>query len=182
MSSFLNTENIWKRFMDGFIMEWEEWCVLKHLEFAGRWTEGELAWLKQSLVKAFTDMWSDTRHKSLSAEYPSFRWTLHGPEPRKPMDFVLNLQEERQHGKIITRVSGIRIPDKRLESQVREEWETLPLSKREKQVLGYVASGYTNKEIASALYISEHTADGHRTRIYKKLGVRSFKELVKRLG
>jgi DNA-binding CsgD family transcriptional regulator len=48
-----------------------------------------------------------------------------------------------------------------------------PLTKREIEVLRYISQGKTNKEIASKLFISEHTVRTHLNRIYKKLGVDS---------
>jgi len=46
-----------------------------------------------------------------------------------------------------------------------------PLSDREKEVLLLVARGRTNREIAEALVISEHTARNHVTHILDKLGL-----------
>jgi DNA-binding NarL/FixJ family response regulator len=46
-----------------------------------------------------------------------------------------------------------------------------PLSNREKEVLRLVADGLTNKEIAEALFISEHTARNHVAHILNKLGL-----------
>ena len=46
-----------------------------------------------------------------------------------------------------------------------------PLSGREKEVLRLVADGHTNKEIAEALFISEHTARNHVAHILSKLGL-----------
>ncbi len=46
-----------------------------------------------------------------------------------------------------------------------------PLSDREKEVLRLVADGLTNKEIAKALFISEHTARNHVAHILNKLGL-----------
>ena len=45
------------------------------------------------------------------------------------------------------------------------------LSGREVEVLGLVAKGESNREIASALWISEATVKSHLIRIYGKLGV-----------
>ncbi len=45
------------------------------------------------------------------------------------------------------------------------------ISKREREVIKYVAKGYTNREIAEALHISEQTVKCHLSRIYKKLGI-----------
>ena len=45
------------------------------------------------------------------------------------------------------------------------------LSTRELEVLGHVASGQTNREIAAALTISRHTVGRHLENIFTKLGV-----------
>jgi DNA-binding NarL/FixJ family response regulator len=47
------------------------------------------------------------------------------------------------------------------------------LSGREVEVLRLVASGKTNREIASTLVISEHTVARHVQNIYTKLGLSS---------
>ena len=43
------------------------------------------------------------------------------------------------------------------------------------------AAGRSNKEIARELFISERTVEANLTRAYRKLGVRSRTELVRRL-
>ncbi|OGN94042.1 MAG: hypothetical protein A2Z71_11445 [Chloroflexi bacterium RBG_13_50_21] len=48
-----------------------------------------------------------------------------------------------------------------------------PLSERELEVLGLIAEGLTNQEIALRLHISLSTVKGHTTNIYGKLGVKS---------
>jgi len=45
------------------------------------------------------------------------------------------------------------------------------LTDREREVLGLVARGYTNKQIAEALYMSEKTARNHVSHILEKLGL-----------
>ena len=50
------------------------------------------------------------------------------------------------------------------------------LSKREEEVLGLVAQGLTNREIAQTLFISEATAKVHVRHILEKLGVRTRTE------
>lgn len=47
-----------------------------------------------------------------------------------------------------------------------------PLSERELEILQHVATGASNREIASALYITEGTVKNHVTNILGKLGVR----------
>jgi two-component system NarL family response regulator len=52
------------------------------------------------------------------------------------------------------------------------------LSKRERQVLQYLANGRSNKEIAQILYISEHTAKAHVKSIMTKLNADSRTEVI----
>ncbi|HOB40314.1 MAG: response regulator transcription factor [Limnochordia bacterium] len=44
------------------------------------------------------------------------------------------------------------------------------LTPREREVLTLMAQGMSNGEIASALFISEHTVKNHVSNIYRKLG------------
>jgi NarL family two-component system response regulator YdfI len=53
-----------------------------------------------------------------------------------------------------------------------------PLSEREMEVLGLMAQGQANKEIAHQLSISERTVKAHVTSILNKLGVNSRTEAV----
>lgn len=56
--------------------------------------------------------------------------------------------------------------------------ETENLSKREQEILSYLAKGYRYKEIADALFISIETVRTHLRNIYEKLHVRSRSEAV----
>ncbi|MFJ7997706.1 response regulator [Streptomyces sp. NPDC096310] len=47
-----------------------------------------------------------------------------------------------------------------------------PLSAREREVLGWVARGTSNRRIAAELFISEATVKTHLTHLYAKLGVK----------
>ncbi|MEU6261698.1 response regulator transcription factor [Saccharopolyspora shandongensis] len=58
----------------------------------------------------------------------------------------------------------------RLVSRVRSPGEQ-PLSAREREVLGLVARGRSNREIAADLFVSEATVKTHLTHLYGKLGV-----------
>ena len=53
-----------------------------------------------------------------------------------------------------------------------------PLSIREKQVVGLVAMGLTNGEIAGRLFLAESTVKSHLSSAFAKLGVRSRHEAV----
>lgn len=53
------------------------------------------------------------------------------------------------------------------------------LTSRELDVLRMISQGATTKEIATSLYISTHTVDTHKQKLYTKLGVRNTAELGK---
>lgn len=53
------------------------------------------------------------------------------------------------------------------------------ITPRERQLLQLLAEGRTSKEIAVELAISVYTVDSHRSRIMKKLGLRTIGELVR---
>jgi DNA-binding CsgD family transcriptional regulator len=52
------------------------------------------------------------------------------------------------------------------------------LTAAEQRVAALVAEGRTNREVAAALFVTEHTVEAALTRAYRKLGVRSRAELV----
>lgn len=53
------------------------------------------------------------------------------------------------------------------------------LTKREQQVVKLVVAGKLNKQIADELHIANSTVEFHRSRIMKKIGVKSLAELIK---
>ncbi|HEV2812085.1 MAG TPA: helix-turn-helix transcriptional regulator, partial [Solirubrobacteraceae bacterium] len=53
------------------------------------------------------------------------------------------------------------------------------LSARERSIAELVARGRSNKEVASALYLSTKTVENNLSRIYAKLGVRTRTELAR---
>jgi DNA-binding CsgD family transcriptional regulator len=72
-------------------------------------------------------------------------------------------------------------------AQARTELESIGgrtsesgLTPAETRVAALVAEGKTNREVAAALFVTEHTVEFHLSRIYRKLGVRSRAELARR--
>jgi two-component system response regulator DevR len=70
--------------------------------------------------------------------------------------------------------SGHSLIDSNTTKQVVERLTQMPgseLTDREREVLALVARGYTNKQIADTLYVSEKTARNHVSHILEKLGL-----------
>jgi two-component system response regulator NreC len=53
------------------------------------------------------------------------------------------------------------------------------LSEREVEILGFIANGLTNAEIAKQLFVSVRTVETHKAHIHQKLDVRTRAELVR---
>jgi DNA-binding CsgD family transcriptional regulator len=56
---------------------------------------------------------------------------------------------------------------------------TPELTERERDVLGLLALGHTNREVAETLFLSVRTVESHRARIQQKLGISGRAELVR---
>jgi DNA-binding CsgD family transcriptional regulator len=54
------------------------------------------------------------------------------------------------------------------------------LTPSEERIAALVAEGRSNREVATALFVTEHTVEAALTRVYRKLGVRSRAELAHR--
>ena len=65
--------------------------------------------------------------------------------------------------------------------QLKKE-EEINLTKREKEILFYLLSGKTNKEVSIILKISLNTVNNHVANIYDKSGVKNRVELVNKFS
>lgn len=72
---------------------------------------------------------------------------------------------------------------KRAEEQDRNEKHAAPestgLTRRETEVLKYIAMGYTNRQIAEALFLSFRTVNTHRANLMQKLDIHDTAGLVR---
>lgn len=57
-------------------------------------------------------------------------------------------------------------------------FEVQQLTRREKEILQMIAQGYSNGEIASALFISKETVRWHQRSLYSKIGTSNRKEMA----
>ena len=55
------------------------------------------------------------------------------------------------------------------------------LTDTERSIAGLIARGQTNRQVASALFVTQNTVQTHVRHIFQKLGVRSRTELAARL-
>lgn len=94
----------------------------------------------------------------------------------KPVDDDLLLdtlhQAVRQHVRSRERVAAGREARERL----------MRLSEREREVLGLVVEGLTNKEVARALALSPRTVETHRANLSAKLEVATLAQLIRVYG
>ncbi len=62
-----------------------------------------------------------------------------------------------------------------MEIKIKEKFS---LTGREREVLGFLLKGKSNKEIANLTYVSTETIKSHLHNIYEKLGVKSRLETI----
>jgi len=61
---------------------------------------------------------------------------------------------------------------------IRAQYETL--TAREREVMGHITAGLMNKQVAALIGLSEITVKIHRGNVMRKMGVRSFADLVRK--
>jgi DNA-binding NarL/FixJ family response regulator len=113
----------------------------------------------------------------------------------QPIDIGLNLTQFIGEGYVL-KTSGKTILENALEQilireqtyidpnvqntpSIRDQFtNNLRLTRREKEIIELLAQGKKNKEIATELFLSEHTVKTHRKNIAEKLGTDGLNELV----
>jgi len=79
---------------------------------------------------------------------------------------------------IISQLVNVKTGETRQFELSEKPTNTIELSKREKEILGFVKEGLLSKEISNYLSISVHTVNTHRQNILKKLGANNSFEAV----
>ena len=65
------------------------------------------------------------------------------------------------------------------EYQKYSKTELPVLTPREKEILGLIAEGYTNPQIAEKIFLSQFTVDSHRKNLLAKLNVKNTASLIR---
>jgi predicted ATPase/DNA-binding CsgD family transcriptional regulator/transcriptional regulator with XRE-family HTH domain len=115
-------------------------------------------------IRARHERWLAAAQQALDAEVREAAWT----EGRG-----LTIDEVIAYALAATHPASPREPDSSVTA-------TGPLSPREREVLALVAEGKSNREIAEALVVTEHTAKYHVTSLLNKLGASNRAEVVSR--
>lgn len=90
-------------------------------------------------------------------------------------DLIAAIEKVRSGKKYISSL----ITDQVMDILFSKEISAKLLSKREIQILTFIAEGKSSRQIAGLLSISHATVNNHRTRIKKKLGFHKTSDLVK---
>lgn len=96
------------------------------------------------------------------------RSTFAGEQITSP--FLANLTP-----RILTKIHDPSEIDEEIEIKIKEKFS---LTKREREILGLLLKGSSNKEIANLTYVSTETVKSHLQNIYRKIGVKSRLETV----
>jgi two-component system, NarL family, response regulator DevR len=79
----------------------------------------------------------------------------------------------RGQGAVSPEVAGKVLERLRTKKESSSRVSSMPLSERQLKILRLIAEGFSNREIASRVYLSENTVKSHVQEIFRKLGVRN---------
>jgi DNA-binding NarL/FixJ family response regulator len=81
-------------------------------------------------------------------------------------------------GAIIEKRNELDVIESALDAAIEAAFQCSRLTSREIEILELVADGRTNREVASALWLSDQTVKFHLANVYRKLGVGGRREAV----
>ncbi len=84
----------------------------------------------------------------------------------------------RQHVRLRERARGRPQADREADREAEQRFAQL--SPREREVLGHIVQGLTNKEIGRVIGLSPRTVEAHRANLFDKLGAPSLALLIRR--
>jgi DNA-binding NarL/FixJ family response regulator len=75
--------------------------------------------------------------------------------------------------------SILNLIQKKIPTEHDEEIQPVRLTRREQEIINYLAQGYKSAEIAEKVFLSIRTVETHRSNIMKKLGIKTASALVR---
>lgn len=82
-------------------------------------------------------------------------------------------------GKRVFSRSILNLLQKKIPTEQDEEVQPVRLTRREQEIINYLAQGYKSAEIAEKVFLSVRTVETHRSNIMKKLGLNSASALIR---
>lgn len=91
-----------------------------------------------------------------------------------PIERVINTIRSATQGGIVLPIGFIDYINKKMQNK----YETLKLTNKETELIKMVMDGYTNKQMAETLYVTQRTVERYLAQIYNILGVSSRREVI----
>lgn len=136
-------------------------------------TQGHIIWATPLTQTLFSNAGMSAEWINAELSQQLRHWLQHQPaigQSYKLTDTTQALEvkliDDSKHDEIVLKLSNLEGP-----SQPQQLREKLNITKRESQVLLWIANGKANKEIAEILTMSPKTVDKHLEQIYRKLEV-----------
>src|SRR6266853_2079516 len=108
--------------------------------------------------------------------YPEDRYAVRALKASAPEELVSAIRKVAGGGRYVTPTLGEKLALELEDNRGKPLHETL--SDREYQVMWMIASGKTVRQIADELFLSPNTVSTHRTRILRKMNMKSNAELM----
>ncbi|NJB83920.1 response regulator [Wenyingzhuangia aestuarii] len=126
---------------------------------------------KYATVKAIAiSMHDDGNYIAKCAEYGAFGYLLKNTDEDEVIDAIKQVHNgSKYYNQDLS---------KKMIDSMAEVRSVKNLTKKETEILDFLSSGLTTKEIASKLYISTRTVETHRSNMLKKLEVKNTVELI----
>lgn len=126
---------------------------------------------KYTTVKAIAiSMHDDGNYIAKCAEYGAFGYLLKNTDEDEVIDAIKQVHNgSKYYNQDLS---------KKMIDSMAEVRSVKNLTKKETEILDFLSSGLTTKEIASKLYISTRTVETHRSNMLKKLEVKNTVELI----
>ncbi|MGY5354464.1 response regulator [Wenyingzhuangia sp. IMCC45467] len=126
---------------------------------------------KYSSVKAIAvSMHDDGNYIAKCAQYGAYGYLLKNSDEKEVLQAIKQVHNGHKH-------FSQELSQKMIDSMA-DVHNVKKLTKKESEILDFLAKGLTTKEIATKLYISTRTVETHRSNMLKKLEVKNTVELI----